>query len=234
MKKDNQKLNNFNFYQIFEGTTPPFRLNYSISEPNWQIFKLYLDYILDYSESKKYHPVSGLLDLIIQAENLPIETRFQTACICVESILNSEFDLEVEIDKKLKEQIENINKHINENVEEKLKSRIQGLLAQLLNIRPKDKLYKLKSDNLIDERLIKDWEDLRNPIIHGEQLQAEKLQEYLNKYYSTLTLFYQLIFLKIGYIGKFSDYSLPNWPDKELKKEFRTYGICTTWYKTYY
>jgi len=88
----------------------------------------------------------------------------------------------------------------------------------LSNSRPVDKLYKLADDKLIEARLIKDWENLRHRMIHGERIQTENLQEYLNKYYSTLTLFYQLIFLKIGYTGRYTDYSVSNWPLKEFNK----------------
>ena len=218
-KKNYQKLNNINFYKIIQGLTPPFNINFTTSEPNWKIFKLYLDYILDYPESNKYHPVSSLLNLIIQAEKLPIETRFQTICICVESILKSEINLEIEVDSKLKEYQAIIANFVDETIDEEYRNRIQGLLGQLLNTRPVDILYKLADNKLLDEKLIKDWEDLRHPLIHGERIQPEKLQEYLNKYYSTITLFYQLIFLKIGYTGRYTDYSVPNWPAREFNKK---------------
>ncbi len=217
-KTNNQKLNNINFYNINRGSTPPFRINFTSSEPNWRLFKLYLDHILDYTIPNKYHPISSLLNLIIQAEKLPIETRFQTICICVESILNSEFDLEIEVDSKLKENQTNIVRFIDEKVDKEYRDRLQALVAQLSNTRPVDKLYSLANDKLIEERLIKDWKDLRHRIIHGERIQTERLQDYMNKYYSSLTLFYKLIFIKIRYVGLYTDYSISGWPNREIKK----------------
>lgn len=217
-KTNYQKLNNINFYNINGGSTPPFRINFTSSEPNWKLFKLYLDHILDYTIPNKYHPISSLLNLIIQAEKLPIETRFQTICICVESILNSEFDLEIEVDSKLKENQTNIVRFIDEKVDKEYRDRLQALVAQLSNTRPVDKLYSLANDKLIEERLIKDWKDLRHRIIHGERIQTERLQDYMNKYYSSLTLFYKLIFIKIRYVGLYTDYSISGWPNREIKK----------------
>lgn len=219
-KKNYQKLNNINSYNVIRGSTPPFIINFTSSEPNWKIFKLYLDYILDYPIPNKYHPISSLLNLIIQAEKLPIESRFQTICICVESILNSEFNLEIEDDSKLKDNQITIVNFIDEKVDEEYRERLKGLLAQLSNTRPVDKLYKLAKDKLIEERLIKDWEYLRNRTLHGERIQTGRLQDYLNKYYSSLALFYKLIFLKIGYIGLYTDYSISGWPNMEIKAIF--------------
>ena len=219
-KKYYQKLNNYNYYKIIEGLTPPYNINSGTSKPNWEMFKLYLNYILDYPNPQKYHTISSLLNLIIQAEKLPIDTRFQTICICIESILKSEFDFEIEVDIKLKEHQLDLIGYINENINnEEYKKRLKSLIGQLSNTRPVDKLYKLANDNLIEERMILDWEWLRHPLIHGERIKTEKLQEYLDKYYSTLTLFYQLIFLKIGYIGKYTDYSSVKWPTKEFKNK---------------
>jgi hypothetical protein len=216
--KHYQRLNNYTSYNIIEGFTPPFQINSGASKPNWEMFKLYLDYIIDYPVLNKYHPISSLVNLIIQAEKLPIEARFQTICICVESITKLEFDLKIQSDQKLKEEQEKIAEFINQNIDKKYWNRFQGLLAQLSNTRPIDKLYKLANDKFIEEELIKDWEELRHRTIHGERIQNEKLQEYLDKYYSTLILFYQLVFLKIGYVGKFTDYSRPGWPSKEFQK----------------
>jgi hypothetical protein len=217
-EKNYQKLNNINSNDIIKGLTPPFDLNSTFCDQNWKIFKLYFDFILDYPNPDKYHPISSILNLIIQAEKLPIEARFQTICIGIESILNTEFDLEIDVDSELIENKSKIIKFIDEKVDEGYRERIRSLLAQLSNIRPVDKLYKLANSDIIEERLIKAWEDLRHRIIHGERMQTDKLQDYLDKYYSTLTLLYQLIFLKIGYTGRFTDYSRAHWPPRDFNK----------------
>lgn len=173
-KKNIQKLNSYNAYQIIEGGSPPLEDDSVSGESNWSIFKLYLQYIVDYPTTNKYHPISSLIKQIIQAEQLPIQIRFQTICVCIESLLNSEFSNYIDADPKLIEHQNSLLKFIDQNInEEKYLGRLKGLLSQIKNPRPVDKLYKLANESLIDERLIKNWKSLRHRMVHGERIEPK-------------------------------------------------------------
>lgn len=97
-------------------------------------------------------------------------------------------------------------------VESSLRERALSAMGSMKSNRAVDKMYALAKIGAIDEKDIVSWKFLRNPSAHGSfEVDADKLQELLDHIYRLITLIYKLVFLKIGYTGKYSDYSRRGW-----------------------
>ena len=89
----------------------------------------------------------------------------------------------------------------------------------MLNPRAKDQLQELYKKGLIEKKLSKAWENLRHPSVHAENIKLEnnqQIQEIINQCAAVKVLFNQLVFLAIGYTGRYTDYSEYNFPIKQF------------------
>lgn len=97
-------------------------------------------------------------------------------------------------------------------VDSSLRERALSAMGSMKSNRAVDKMYTLAMAGAIDERDIASWKFLRNPSAHGSfEVDADKYQELLDHIHRLITLIYKLVFLKIGYTGKYSDYSQRGW-----------------------
>lgn len=71
-------------------------------------------------------------------------------------------------------------------------------------------------DGLIQDGLIKNnqkkfWGEMRHAAAHGELIESDEqvLQQHVDRYHSGLDLFYRMIFILIGFHGKYHDMSTP-------------------------
>jgi hypothetical protein len=116
--------------------------------------------------------------------------------------------------------IEKLKKHIidsNSGYGQEFKDRILGSLNAMKNPRPKDYLRFYIEKNFIEKDLYKAYEEIRNAAAHGKKADIEKIQDYLIKLSKVFVLVYKLVFLRIGYTGKYIDYGEFGYPDKEFK-----------------
>jgi hypothetical protein len=84
--------------------------------------------------------------------------------------------------------------------------------------KPKDTMQRLKEQGALHQDHIKAWKALRNTGAHGALLQDEngEFQKHLNRYFCCLDLFYRLVFVSLGYRGRFVDRSVSGWPDSDF------------------
>ena len=62
------------------------------------------------------------------------------------------------------------------------------------------------------------WSKLRNRSAHADKINPDKIksQKLIDQMYCCFALYYRILFLIIGYKGKYTDYSQVGWPEKDF------------------
>ena len=100
----------------------------------------------------------------------------------------------------------------------RFRERLNGALTDKLKPRAIDTLFRLRDQCGLDGTLIDAWERLETGLsrkteyIHGDR-------GFLMLCYRVTVLFFHLVFLLIGYKGKYTDYGAVNWRLKEFGLE---------------
>ncbi len=100
--------------------------------------------------------------------------------------------------------------------DEDFRKRLRGATAALQHPHSSSTLIRLQEENLIEESLVTGYRAFRNKYTHGGNVEGDEFQSFLRQSGAMLVLFYQLIFLKIGYAGKFTDYGASGYPEKRF------------------
>ncbi|WP_367399164.1 hypothetical protein [Halomonas sp. FL8] len=101
---------------------------------------------------------------------------------------------------------------------ERIKSRIQSNIGQVKSSSPKNALYRLADEGKVDKAMVDAWVSLRNKSAHADSLDEDigELQSYIDDIYKCQNLFNILLLLKIGFDGKYQDFSREGWPENSL------------------
>jgi hypothetical protein len=178
----------------------------------WALFDKYLIHTLKHTE-KTWHPIFRRIQAVIASGEASIEAEGLTLSVAIEGLLNDSFRQVGIPDYEFKEKVHDAYGIIcRSDIDERIKRRMTGFVNNMVYARGKDRLNALQNDGLIEKKLIENWESLRNPSTHGDAPDLRELQEYIDKCDSTLVLFYQLIFLVIGYIGYYTNYTREGYP----------------------
>src|SRR5690606_35794145 len=100
---------------------------------------------------------------------------------------------------------------------ERFQMRVLGMIGAMQRPRAKDILWTLKSEGLVEEKMIDTYWTLRNKLAHGGARSDVEFQEFVNQTETVLVLFYQLIFLATGYTGRYTDYGTYDYPVKKFE-----------------
>ena len=199
-------------------TLPPVKV-FIADNGTWNLFDKYLNHFIKYEE-ERWHPTYGIIHSIIQSSSASVEAQALTASVAVEGLLKNEFAGLGKPGKRTKDQITLAKKIVSESeLDSNIKDRIFGSLGAMGNSSPKDKLFELNEKGLIDRKFIDCWINLRNSFVHADEPDYDDIQKYLDLHKSVLVLFYQLIFLAVGYTGNFTDYSKYGFPLKPFDKK---------------
>jgi hypothetical protein len=184
----------------------------------WDLFSKYLEKFITYEE-ERWHPTYGIIHSVIQSGFASVEAQAITVAVAVEGLLKREFsDIIVPCDET-KKQIAIVDEAIKDLDIHKIKNRLLNALNGMKNVSAADQLYELKNRNLIEEEAIRSWKKLRNTVVHGHELDYQGIQKYLDLHRSVLVLFYQLVFLTVGYTGHYTDYTKYGFPVKPFDKK---------------
>jgi hypothetical protein len=79
-----------------------------------------------------------------------------------------------------------------------------------------DKLAHLVRLGAIGEGELQNWKKLRHPFAHGLEIHKRKMEDQtlLDRTLAGICLVYKLTFLRIGYTGPYTDYSVVGWPNR--------------------
>ena len=100
-----------------------------------------------------------------------------------------------------------------------LPERLDALLSLLgAGGRTIDALRLLKDVGAVTGEEIKAWDKLRHPTAHGNwEPKEESMQVHIDDLYKLLTLVYRLVFVHIGFDGRFDARNVRGWPVNEFK-----------------
>ena len=93
-----------------------------------------------------------------------------------------------------------------------IRARLLGMLSGLGRLRVKDVLVALRTATLIRPQLVASYDRLRNNLAHGVAVEWAEFQTQLDRSADVVTLLHELIFLRIGYAGQYTDYAAIGWP----------------------
>ena len=183
----------------------------------WKLFELYLRYSFSH-QNEDWHPLFVLIHKVIESGKASIEAYALTLAVSIEGLLKLFFH-EIALPKdEFMKKIKEANDDIKQSgIDENLKSRLQGMLGAMKMPRAKDRLYYLRQSGIVEERLVKSWDNMRNSSAHSDSIDLSEIQNYLNDCSAMCVLFYQLIFYTIGYVGEYTDYSVYGYPKKKYE-----------------
>ena len=101
---------------------------------------------------------------------------------------------------------------------------VQGKIERIAGDLPEvcmsagESAQQLKDVGAVTGEEIKAWDKLRHPTAHGSwEPKAESMQVHFDDLYKLLTLVYRLVFVHIGYDGRFDARNVRGWPVHEIK-----------------
>jgi|GEM_PF-4247080 len=197
---------------------PPVNVD-CMEEAPWLLFAKYLEYLIKNSQGRFWHTSSERVYNVCQASGCNLDVWALVLCVSVEGLVGLATYQEKENDGSKKKELQ---KHvcqwmIDNNFPDNLMKRVNGILSQVNKTAAKAKLYWLAAQGCVDARHIKAWDSLRNKRAHAipHDVDSYKTKDYqiiMDQINSATVLMYQLTFHLVGYQGKYSDYSLPNYP----------------------
>lgn len=196
------------------GIVSPPLLDRGASQDFYRLMGCYYDYACQNVTGDNGAPLSAKLGGLFTLKGVWLETIALLLCVATEGILEDPlFKPLGKPNAGLLELIKSLFDWVKKApVEESLRTRALSAMGSMKSNRAVDKMYALVQAGAIDEEDIASWKFLRNPSAHGSfEVDADKLQELLDHIYRLITLIYKLVFLKIGYTGKYSDYSRRGW-----------------------
>lgn len=196
------------------GIVSPPLLDRSASQDFYRLMGCYYDYSCQNGKGLEGAPLSAKLGGLFTLKGVWLETTALLLCVTTEGILEDPlFKALGKPNASLLGLIKELFDWVKKApVEASLLNRALSAMESMKSNRALDKMYALAKADAIDERDIASWKFLRNPSAHGNlEVDADKYQELIDHIYRLITLIYKLVFLKIGYTGKYSDYSQHGW-----------------------
>jgi len=200
---------------------PPLRLHdVAIHKDYWKLFKCYFLKCVE-EKGSHFHKLSQYLNSVLDSGKASLEGQCLTLAVAIEGLVNHFFN-GVKVKKGFTEnEIKLVKDKILElPLSDEQKNRIDKLIDLLNQERAKDKLQKLHSLGLIEDDLVKSWWEVRNKAAHG-YYECTKIQKCLYHKNSMTELLYKLIFLIIGYTGKYTKYSEVGYPDVTFNQKLK-------------
>lgn len=207
LRRDAQYVSKQDFMQ------KPVPTKYGESEYFYNLLECYFNHSCEDKLKKSKSSISLKMTALFSLHNLYFETRILLLGITVESLLKEAlFNNIVKPNTDTVESLKKIKNHLMTLEKSELLNRAINSITSLGSISTSDKLYCLRDIGVLSEDEIKAWKDTRHSSAHGSFNMSKKdFQEYYDKSYKLLTVIYKLIFICIGYNGKYNNYSTRGW-----------------------
>lgn len=187
-------------------------------EDFYALLGCYYRYACREATGDQFAPLSKKLGGLFTLRGVWFDTVALVVSVAIESMLgDAAFDEVGPIDKQFLVQIDNIFAAVRalSDVDMKLRERAVGAMSRMKSTGTRDKLKALAAANALNSAAPDIWKKLRNTSAHGKlHIAPARLQEFLDNVFASVTIVYQLVFLRINYAGKFTDYSKHGWPEE--------------------
>jgi len=211
--RENFKVN-FRFIQTAP-IHPPLRYRGPRETDYWNLYTKYFQYICQNANESTWHPITIFIHRILEARKASIETQCLALSVVIEGLLRTEFGELAKPEGDLIDSIEKAKGILNDsNIPSQNVNRINKVIDGIKTTRVTDKLQEFLKRDIITKKEKKTWTKLRNSSTHPEHAYFKNFEEAYDAFGIVLTLFYKLIFHRIGYCGKYTDYGTPEMSDK--------------------
>lgn len=192
------------------------------AEDFYRLMECYFNYVCANAEDKKFAPLSSKLGGLFTLKGVWLDTVILLICVVVEAVLAEErFKC---IAAQNSETVDAIGILIDAvkaaGVDEKIRSRAVTSISNLKSVSAADKLNSLTLVGAIEKEDLTNWKKRRNKAAHGTfVLDSKEIQHALDDVFRLTTLVYKLVFLLIGYSGKYSNRTARGWRDDEFEAQ---------------
>jgi hypothetical protein len=180
------------------------------------LMERYYEYASAKAKGGSFAPLSAKISGLFALQGVFIDTVALLLTVAVESVLNEDhFTALGQPDAGTLAQVDKLLAHTKAAVavDPKLIDRGVSAIGGMKSTRAADKLHALAVAGLTSEEDRATWKKLRDNAAHGSfKVDPAKLQELYDDVWRLNTLLYKLVFLEIGYTGKFSNRAVAGWP----------------------
>lgn len=183
-----------------------------------EFFKTFIEKYVS-SIKTPYSELFGFWHKVNQSWQAGILNASLSISVAIEGLLKTYFKESGLPDNEILKEAEEAKSYIKTlAIGARIKNMLFSNIGQFKAGSPKNALHKLVLNGCFPDYFVESWIKLRNRSAHADQLDLdrESRQKLIDETFTCLTLFYILIFLVIGYRGKYVDYSKAGWPEKEL------------------
>lgn len=191
----------------------PIPIQYGESEHFYKLFECYFNYACNPKWGRGRSPISIQMTTLLSLENVYFETQNLLLSIAIEGILKTDFFKDIvkpNIDTL--ESVKKIKNHLMVLEKSEIRERVISSIAGLGSISTSDKLYCLRDVGVLSEDEIKAWKDIRHSSAHGSfDMSKKDFQKYHDNFLKLTAVIYKLVFMCIGYGGKYNNYAPRGW-----------------------
>ena len=171
----------------------------------WRLLDAFFCHI-ERDEGDSRPPISRHLQYLFVGNWSSFELQALAWSTCVESILEYEYASAGGADPEFINGLNRAVGFVTKNEEGDTKERLLGILNSKRNASASEKLKQLVRDGVVREDQRKAWNGLRHRAAHGAMRELKLDNDRLLQCASVRTLAHCLVFHRIGYRGKFTDY----------------------------
>lgn len=205
--------------ELKKGLFPePLRDSRNLTKDFYRLLDCYLRYSLQNQPNGDFSFISQAMHPLYNLGEASLDAIALLICVAIESVVQHEFKEFGQPNPAMLADLQVIQSAIKDlDIAEAAKNRAQGSLGGWKGSRITDKLFDLRDRGKVSDDDITNWKNLRNKAAHGNLHDSNKsYQELLDGVYKASTFLHKLVFLAIGYKGKFTDYSAHGWPENDF------------------
>lgn len=193
---------------------PPLRYRGPREADYWNLYTKYFQYISQNTNEATWHPISIFIHRILDAREASIETQCLALTVVVEGLLRTECGDLAKLPDDSLIGIEQAKGILHESkIPAHIVKRIADVIDGMKKARVSDQLQELLGRGIITKKEKDTWTKLRNSSAHPEHPFFQDFEETVEAFDRVLTLFYKLVFHRIGYCGKYTDYGTKDMHD---------------------
>lgn len=194
----------------------PLRTQRDWAEDFYRLLDCYLRYAMSKVSGEEFAYLSLKMGGLYQLKGVSLDDIALLISVAIESIAQKQFPNLGKATKAMLADLDAISENLDGLAfkETNTLTRAKSSLGGLKSSRAVDKLYELQRIDAIKEEEIAGWKKLRDSSAHGGlHVPREEIQNLLDSVYKASVLLNKLVFLSVGYSGKYIDYSTRGWPE---------------------